>query len=776
MSIPEASPLGAPLEPVEAGRLLRGTGRFIADLVTEGTLHAVFVRSTVPAGRLIGVDPAAARSAPGVVAVVTGRELAAEVGPIPAAPVREGRFSVRMALTASPRPVEVLAVDRVCYVGQPVAVVVAGNRYLAEDAAALVAVSVDPESPVLGPAAGLSPDARPVHPDCPGNVAVQLSFTKGAEPAATGDLVVVEGTYRIGRQSGLSIECRGALARPAGDGRLEVWSSTQAPFVVRQAICAAAGWDTADVRVRSPDVGGGFGPKVAPAGEDVVVAYLARRLQRAVAWIEDRYENLIAAPHARDQEHRAKLTVTPDGRVVSWEDEFLVDVGVSNPWMVGVVANTALHLLGPYRIPHARISGTAVFTNKAPTSQYRGAGRPEAAFVLERSLDDAARRLGISEWKIREQNILGPEDLPYPQDVPYRDGVDIVYDGRDYRAILDAARELIPEAEISALKAGAGPERVGSGVAAYIEATARGPQEPETARVTLEPDGRLVVRTGTGPSGQSHETVFAQVAADTAKRAVSDIRVITGDTGEVPQGLGSFASRSAVIAGSAVRDATSQLVEQATSAAGRALGSSQARHGQGGFRVPGRGGLVSWPELASWFEPGGPLAGQARLEAVATFAPATVTWTMGVHVAVVRLDPSTGSVRVIRYAVAHEAGPPLNPRVVDGQVKGGAAQGIGGALLEEVRYDDAGQPLSATLADYLIPVSTDIPAIRIAHTEVPSKLNPLGIRGVGESGTIGGYAAVAAAVDDALGMAAGRVERVPIDPAYLASLVPADPS
>jgi aerobic carbon-monoxide dehydrogenase large subunit len=773
MSARRGSPLGAPVEPVEAGRLLRGSGRFVADLVTPGTLHAVFVRSTVPAGRLIAVDTAEARSAPGVVAVFTGSELADEVGPIPAAAVREGKFAARMALTASPRPVEVLAASRVCYVGQPVAVVVAKDRYLAEDAAALVAVSVDPEKPVLGAAAALSPGARRVHPDCPGNVAVHLGFTKGAAPAADDGLVIVEGRYRIGRQSGVSIECRGALARPGQDGRLEVWSSTQAPFVVRQAICAATGWDATDVRVRSPDVGGGFGPKVAPAGEDVVVAYLARRLGRAVAWIEDRYENLIAAPQARDQEHHTKLTVALDGRIVSWEDDFLVDVGISNPWMVGVVANTALHLLGPYRIPHARITGTAAFTNKAPTSQYRGAGRPEAAFALERSLDDAARRLGISEWKIREQNILGPEDLPYPQDVPYRDGVDIVYDGRDYRRVLDAARDLIPEAEIAELKADSGQDRTGVGVAAYIEATARGPQEPETARITLEPDGCLLVRTGTGPSGQSHETVFAQVAADAAKRAMPDIHVITGDTGEVPQGLGSFASRSAVIAGSAVHDATSQLVELAGSAVARALGISHASHREGGFHAPGRG-LVTWQELATWFGPGGPLAGQARPEAVATFAPATVTWTMGVHVAVVRVDPATGSARVVRYGVAHEAGPPLNPRVVDGQVKGGAAQGIGGALLEEVRYDDAGQPLSATLADYLIPTSTDIPVIRLAHTEVPSELNPLGIRGVGESGTIGGYAAVAAAVDDALGMSASRVQRVPMDAAYLASLIPDD--
>lgn len=780
MSVAGGSPLGAPVEPVESDRLLRGAGHFVADLVTGGTLHAVFVRSTVPAGRLTGIDCTAARSAPGVVAILTGRDLAADLGPIPASPLGQDRFTERMALVARPRPVPVLATGQVSYVGQPVAVVVAEDRYLAEDAAGLVAVSYESTDPVLGAVAGLAPGAPLVHADCPDNVAVSLSFTKGRVPAGDADLIVVQGHYRIGRQSGLSIECRGAVARPARDGQVEVWSSTQAPFVLRQAICAATGWDAANVRVRSPDVGGGFGPKVAPASEDVVAAYLARRLRRGVAWIEDRYENLIAAPQARDQEHQTRLTVTPDGRIVSWQDDFLVDVGVCNPWMVGVVANTALHLLGPYRIPHVAITGTAVFTNKAPTSQYRGAGRPEAAFALERSLDDAARRLGISEWKIREQNILGPEDLPFSQDVPYRDGVDIVYDGADYRRVLDDARALIPDEEIAALRAGAGDRRIGVGVAAYMEATARGPREPETARVTLEPDGHLIVRTGTGPSGQSHETVFAQVAADAAKRSIEDIHVITGDTGEVPQGLGSFASRSAVIAGSAVRDATRQVTAQAASAAEQAaradlkLSTGRARHYRGGFRVPGYPGLVTWARLAGWFAPGGPLAGQPRPEAVVTFAPPTVTWTMGVHVAVVSLDPDTGSAQVVRYGVAHETGPSLNPRVVAGQLRGGAAQGIGGALLEEVRYDEAGQPVSATLADYLIPAITDIPAVRLTHSEVPSKLNPLGIRGVGESGTIGGYAAVAAAVDDALGPAAGRVDRVPMKPEYLVSLLPGD--
>jgi carbon-monoxide dehydrogenase large subunit len=436
--------------------------------------------------------------------------------------------------------------------------------------------------------------------------------------------------------------------------------------------------------------------------------------------------------------------------IVSWEDDFLVDFGVYNFSRFGVVGNTAIHLLGPYKIPAVRISGIGVYTNKAPTSQYRGAGRPEAAFALERSLDAAARRLGIGAFKLREINMLDATDLPYPQSLPYRDGSPIVYDGKNYRAVLEAARTLIPEDEFAELKrAEQRPNiRVGMGLAAHMEATGRGP-EPETVLVTLSPDGDLVVQTGIGVSGQSHATVFTQVVADAAKVDAHRVRVITGDTQGVPRSLASIASRSAVVAGSAASIGAERLVTQLQDGIRQALQVSDVRHVPGGFEVDG-GRIVGWDDLGQWVSHEGRLAGSGCDSAVGSFIPAAPTWLMAVHVVAVAVDLDTGKVQTLLYGVAHENGQALNPRVFDGQIRGGVAQGIGGALLEEVSYDENGQPTSANLADYLVPTAGDVPEIRLAHRDAASHLNPLGIRGIGESGLIASNAAIASAVDAAL--------------------------
>jgi carbon-monoxide dehydrogenase large subunit len=730
--------VGAPLASKSNDALLRGTARFVADLRPGATLHAAFVRSNYAAARIVAVDTTRARTAPGVLAVLTGADLAAAVGPLvpPGNSTSHPDFTAAFDVRTHPRRVPPLAVDQVRYVGEPVVVVVAEDRHLAEDAAREIDVDYEPLSPVVtlddAAAAG-----RPVWDDVPDNAAVRLAFAKGDVPADTSHLVVVEGTYRIARQTGMSIECRGVQAYPGDDGRLAVWSSTQVPFIVRRALCAATGWDESYVHLRSPEVGGGFGPKAVVYPEEIVVPYLAHLLQRPVAWIEDRYENLTSAAQARDNVHHTRLTLDRDGRILAWEDDYRVDLGADNLWMVGVVANTALHALGAYRIPAVRLTGTGVFTNKTPTSQYRGAGRPEATFALERALDAAARRLSIAGSKLRDLNILGAGDLPYAQGMPYRDGVPIVYDGQNYQRVLHEALALVPDDEVAELKRAAGPDvRIGFGACTYVEATARGPFEPETARIVLLDDATFEVSVGTGPSGQGHDTVFAQVAADTLGVGPDDVRVRTGDTDGVDQGLGSFASRSAVIAGSAVRLAAEDLVA--------------AR------------GDRSWAEAAAGRE----------LHAKRTFAPETVTWTMGAHATVVAVDVGTGAVEVLRYAVAHEAGPALNPRIVDGQVRGAVAQGIGGALLEHVDHGPDGQPLSATLADYRIPETTDIPAVRLGHIEVVSDRNPLGIRGVGESGVIAGSAVLAAAIDDALAEHDVHVARTPMTADYVLSLIP----
>jgi aerobic carbon-monoxide dehydrogenase large subunit len=760
---------GRGVDRTDVAPLLDGSAAFVADLVPEGALHAAFVRATLASARIAGVDTSEARAASGVVRVVTGAELARYVQPLrpPANSRTVERFKEFYRVVSHPRHIPCLAADEVRYVGEPVAVVIATDRYLAEDAAALVRVDYEPREAAVDVAAALEPDAPVVHADLDDNLAVSLTMTKGELPAPNDEHVVVEGEYRIERQSGLSIECRGVLAYPETDGRLSVWSSTQAPFLVRQLLCAATGWREEDVRVRTPEVGGGFGSKVSVYAEEVVIPWLARELGRAVAWLEDRYENLTVATQARDNLHRTRLTVDRGGRIVSWEDDYLVDLGVHNFWMVGVVANTAVHLLSAYRIPAVRFTGRGVFSNKTPTAQYRGAGRPEATFALERSLDEAAARLEITPAKLRQQNILGPDDLPYPQGVPYRDGVDIVYDGEDYGRVLTAAMGLVGEDELAELKrSAAAHQRVGFGVGVYMEATARGPSEPETARVRLRADGTLEVATGTGPSGQAHRTVFAQVAADAAQVDLAGVEVRVGDTDLVPQGLGSFASRSAVVAGSAVRLAVERAVEAGRQALAELLRVDSVQAGAGGFLVPDPDRRVSWAELATLLRADGRV-----IDEVHTFAPPTVTWTMGVHAVAVVVDTESGGVEVVRYGVAHETGPALNPRVVDGQLRGGVAQGIGGALLERVRHDETGQPQSVTLADYLVPEATDVPVVRLAHLDAPSQLNPLGIKGVGESGIIASNAAIAGAVDDALAEFGVHVARSPITSDYLLELI-----
>lgn len=762
--------------------LLNGEAQFVADLPRDGGLHAAFVRSSQASARLSRVDTITAGAMPGVVHVLTGPELARNVRPIrpPVNSVTQHRFAEFFGVRSFPRQIPPLAVDEVRYVGEPIAVVVATDRYRAEDAAQQVVVEYTERPASVDLAHALDPGAPVVHSDLVDNVAVQLNLTKGTIPTSSADLITVESTYRIGRQTGFPMECRGVFAYVEPDGSLAVWSSTQVPFIVHQLLCAATGWDPRSVRVRSPAVGGGFGMKASVYAEEVVVPWLARSLGRPVVWVEDRYENLIGATQARDNLHRTRLTVDRSGSLVAWEDDYLVDLGVHNFWMVGVVANTAVHLLGAYRIPNVSIRGTGVFSNKTPTAQYRGAGRPEASFVLERSIDKAARAIGIAPAKLRQMNILGPADLPYPQHVPYRDGVDIVYDGADYSRVLRAALDLVPEEEIAALKVECdADQRVGVGIGVYMEATARGPSEPETARARLRTDGTWEVATGTSPSGQAHSTVFAQVAADVASVPMQQVVVITGDTGRVSQGLGSFASRSAVVAGSAVRLAMSKAVDAACQAAREVFADDAAAPAWAGITVPTLGRTVSYQELAELLAQRRTfVAGEAPqvvVDETHTFAPDTVTWTMGVHVAVASVDVETGKVTVLRYGVAHEAGPSLNPRIVDGQIRGGVAQGIGGALLEEVRHDGAGQNISATLADYLVPTAADVPEVRLAHFEVPSALNPLGIRGVGESGIIASNAALAGAVDDALEEFGVHVNQTPMTAGYVRRLIGTGP-
>lgn len=749
----------------EDERLLAGRGRFVADL-SAGAHCVVFLRSSQAHALIDDIDVRAAARMPGVLGVFTGADLGLERAAIGTLHDPHPAFVAATDFSMAEQRLPVLPVDRVQYVGQPVVAVVAVDRYAAEDALEAVEVSYTPLVPLVDPVEALRPGAPPIHPHLPDNEAATISIQVG--DASVADIAVtVEGTYRIGRHGAVPLEGRGVLAR-ADAQRVSIWTSTQIPHLVRRGICEATGWSTDEVRVVVPDVGGGFGTKANVYAEEIVVAALARITGTDLVWIEDRQEHLVSSAQGRDQTHRTRLSVDADGRILLWEDDFVIDIGAGCLWVAGVVANTGIHLLGPYRIPNARIRGRAAFTNKTIVAQYRGAGRPEACFALERSLDDAARRLGLTPEEIRRRNLLSAPDLPYALPLPYRDGVAISYDGGDYLACLDAVLEMLPRDGLEMLRARHPELVVGHGLGCYIEATGRGPFE--TARVRLTGSGRFEVASGAASAGQAHETVFAQVAADTLDVGLERILFRAADTDLVEHGVGTFASRSAVLAGSAVRRAAEELCRRGRDRAAKLLGvpECEVELGDGAFaaRSGAVGSSVTWGELATACAPGGVQEDYGPLDVTEIYRPRTVTWTMGVHAAVVGVHRRTGAVSVLRYAVAHEGGVEINPQVVEGQIVGGVAQGIGGALLEEFRYTNDGQPLSTTFADYLLPGSCEVPEVLVRHLPVDTPGNPLGVRGAGESGAIAVGAALAGAVDDALGGRA-HVTSTPIAPSVL---------
>jgi carbon-monoxide dehydrogenase large subunit len=752
--------IGSSVRRREDERMLAGHGQFVADRAA-GAHHVVFVRSTEAHARIVRIDTTAAERMPGVLGVFVAADLGLAEAPIPLLTLPEPQFGAATSCVLAEQRLPILASDRVHYVGQPIAAVIAEDGYRAEDALETVEIDYAPLPVVVDPTAALDPHSPVLFDHLGSNEAARLEYSFGdPEQAFASAAKVVEGTYRMNRHGAVPLECRGVMAQlDSRRRRIEVVTSTQVPHMVRDAICAVTGWAAEEVKVSVPDVGGGFGTKANVYGEEIVVAVLCRRTGGKLIWVEDRQEHLQASAQGRDQVHRTRLAVDADGRIVAWRDEFVVDIGAGSLWVAGIVANTAIHLLGPYRIPAAHIAGRAALTNKTLVAQYRGAGRPEATFALERSLDAAARELGLTSAEIRRRNLLTADDMPYRRPIPYRDGAPIRYDGGDYRACLESVLQALPPSEVIRCAAAHPEYRIGYGLSSYLEATGRGPHE--TARVRLLPNGCFEVTAGAASAGQGHETSFAQVAAEALGVALQRVQYLACDTERLPEGVGTFASRSAILSGSAVHRAASELIDVATGRAAALLGaaSEAVRYEHGHFRAADRS--VGWEELAASSAVGRGQEGGNALDVTAVFRVSTVTWTMGVHAVILGVHRRTGIVKVLRYAVSHEGGREINPRIVEGQIIGGVAQGIGGALFEQWRYSDAGQPLSTTFAAYHLPLSTDVPSVTVNHLHVDTPVNPIGVRGVGESGTIAVYSAIAGAVDHALD---GRfhVESTPI--------------
>jgi carbon-monoxide dehydrogenase large subunit len=768
--------VGRSLDRREDSALLSGEGRYVADIELPGQLHATFVRSQFAHARIRSIDTSEAASAEGTVAILTPQD-------IPRLPLPPFLWSGPSAIIEKEIKPEVkhsdqylLPMDKTRHVGEALVMVVATNRYLAEDAAEMVEVDYEELDAVSSIEDALRPDAPLVHEGWGDNVAARFTVSKGdvAEAFARAAHVVKE-RFAIQRQVGLPLETRGAVADFRTASReLTLWSSTQNVHPLQKSVATLLGLDLDDVRVVAPDVGGGFGTKGVLYVEDPLVAFAAMRLGRPVKWVEDRIEHMQSAIHAREQEHTIELALSDGGDLLALRDNFFVDNGAFTHIGIAIPYNTIAHLMGPYRIPNLEANATTVMSTRTPTAPYRGAGRPEAVFALERALERAARLIGMDPVEIRRKNLVTPQEMPYDAGIRYRTGEPLVMDGGDFPAMLARATELIGYEGRNAAKRDVRPSiRRGFGFGAYTEGTGVGPFEGAVVRGHR--DGTISVHTGACSQGQGHRTVFAQICADALGVDPSIVNVHGGDTRGIRFGWGTIASRSAVVAGNAVGEASLQLRGKIMELASNLLEADAAdlTLADGEVRVTGAPKpSISLSELFALAEPGPDHVGPHHgLQAEFYFEPSSVTWAGGVHAAVVDVDIETGTVTPVKYVVVHDCGRPINPRIVEGQIHGGVAQGFGGALLEEVVYGEAGQMLTVTLADYMAPTAEILPPIVVDELDSPSPLNPLGIKGIGEGGAVPPPAVLSNAVEDALSEYGGIISRTPLSPNYVLSLV-----
>jgi aerobic carbon-monoxide dehydrogenase large subunit len=754
----------------EDPRLLRGQGRYIADIARPGAVHVSVLRSPHPHARIKSVDTSAARALPGVAAVLTAQDLGEANRPLP------NRFP-HPAMRFYPQTP--LARAKVHYVGEPVAAIAAESRYVAEDAMELIRVEYEPLAAAVDMEAALRPGTPVVHDDhgAVDNLAGRVTQGFGDIAAAFSRAhLIVRQRLAIGKCAGVPLECRGLVASIDEMGRLVVWSGTQTPHMMRDILAELLGRPPHDIRVIPPDVGGGFGVKEPFYPEDFLVPYLALRLRRMVAWIEDRRENLLASIQERGQIHDAELAVDREGRILGVRDTFVADSGAYCAWGIVVPLITSTMIPGPYKIGAYQCDVDVVYTNSCPQAPYRGAGRPQAVFAMERLLDQAATELRLDQAEIRLRNVIQPDEFPYRTGLLGRDGAPVSYDSGDYPACLAALAELADYRACAAERAAAREQGrcVGIGIAFGLENNGLGPHEG--ARIRVDGGGRVVIYTGACSQGQGHLTTLSQLAADVLTVDPDRITLVGGDTDGIAYGTGTFASRTAVVAGNAVVLAARKVRDLALRLGAHMLEASadDVELARGDVRVRGvPDRKVTLADVAAFA--GAPFLGRTHpagqaigLEATEYFAPSAPTYASAVHLAVVEVDPAIGGVRILRYAMVHDCGNVINPLVVEGQLLGGFAAGIGNALYEEVLYDRDGQPLTATLMDYLIPTAGEVPVPRVSHVCTPSPLNPLGLKGVGEGATIEVPACINNAVSDALGIPANET---PLTPAKIQALL-----
>ncbi|HEX6230596.1 MAG TPA: xanthine dehydrogenase family protein molybdopterin-binding subunit [Actinomycetota bacterium] len=772
--------VGRRLRRKEDLRLITGRAQHVGDLRMPGTVHVAVLRSTFAHADLTGIDASAALETEGVIAFVTAADLEGKMGPF----VEAARTEISALLmekvnpTLKSCPMPVLAQGRVFWVGQPIAAVVAADRYVAEDVLERVEVEYEPLPAVADPEAALRPDAPILHPELGDNVQTSFTVEAGDVDAAFATAPhILRARFAMGRIAGNAMETRGILATyDQGRDELTVWDANARPHLVRTFIAEMLDMPADAVHVIGPDMGGSFGTGVFP--EDVLIPFLARELGRPVKWIEDRRENLANTRHARDQLHDVEIAFDGDGRILGIKDRYLVDAGAYNAYAITVSYNSAAHLRNQFAIDHLRVESLSVLTNKAPVTPVRGAGRPEVTFVMDRLVGLVANELDLDPVEVRRRNLIRPEQMPYPMGMPYRDGVDIVYDRADFPDQLDRALELFGAEAFrrEQEEARARGRRLGLGVSSYVEGSGYGPHEGAVIRV--DASGHVTVHTGARPHGQGLETTLAQICADQLGVRPEDVTVRGGDTATIAHGIGTFASRSAVTAGSAVGIAANRLRQKVLAVAGEVLETDPSDLELSDGRVAARGSpekQVALGEVARAAQPGPraklPAGMEPGLEITYYYVPPTVTFASGTHVVGVEVDEETGFVKLLRYVTVDECGQMLNPMVVEGQIHGGVAHGVGNALYEEAAYDDEAQLLSGTYMDYLMPTAAEVPPIRVGHQEFPSELNPFGIKGCGEGGAVSPPAAIANAIVDALAPLPLKLDRVPLSPERLLRLI-----
>lgn len=763
-----ASVVGQSIARLEDPPLLRGKGRFVDDIALPGMVHVAFIRSSFAHAKIVSIDCDAARATPGVLAVWTAADILSDV--------TENKLRVALPSPAFRQELDrpILAEDEVVYVGEAVAMVVASDRYVAEDAASMVMVDYDPLPAVSDCVAALEPGAPTAHSTSPHNLCAQFDFNYGDVDSAFAQAAhVFAETLTQHRGVAHSLEGRGVVASyDELDDKVTVWTSTQTPHAAKRYLLDLLRLDENRLRVVTPDVGGGFGPKLVFYPEEVAITLAALRLKRPVKWIEDRREHFVATTQERDQIWNMEIAVDAQGRILGLRGDLIHDHGAWTARGVNVPYGSAAALTLAYVVPSLKLDIKLALTNKTPVTPIRGAGQPQAVFVMERLLDKVARELNIERDELRRRNLVPAEKMPYATPMKTRGGMQVVLDSGDYprsqaEALAAAGWDDFPARQAAARKQG---RYIGIGLANYVEGTGRGPFEPVSVRVAE--NSRIHVATGASAMGQSTRTMIAQVVAEQLGGDVNNLVVTTGDTAAIDLGMGGFNSRQAVMAGASAHAAALAVRKKALTVASHMLEVGEQALVVEGDRVKVRGSdgrSLALGEIAravaglpGYYIPGGVSPG---LEATERVIINDMTYANGTAVVEVEVDIATGQVHVTNVTFSHDCGRVIHPQIVEGQIIGGVIHGLGNALYEQMAYDENAQPLSMTLAEYLLVTSTETPArFSLVHQESPTPLNELGVKGVGETGVIPMTAAVASAVDDALSPFGARVVRTPVLP------------